>query len=91
MTSPATLAAGLRALLRLRHPLHHHRHRRMTRLDVRDSANPVVLSAGRWLASVNACHPWDHNEHFHGWILRNLPAGGRLSTSAAGRARWPEG
>ena len=73
MTSPATLAAGLRALLRLRHPLHHHRHRRMTRLDVRDSANPVVLSAGRWLASVNACHPWDHNEHFHGWILRNLP------------------
>ena len=22
----------------------------------------------------NARHPWNHNEHFHGWILRNLPA-----------------
>jgi 2-polyprenyl-3-methyl-5-hydroxy-6-metoxy-1,4-benzoquinol methylase len=42
-------------------------------MDVRDSANPVVLSAGRWLAKVNARHPWNHNEHFHGWILRNLP------------------
>ena len=42
-------------------------------MDVRDSANPVVLSAGRWLARVNARHPWIHNEHFHGWILRNLP------------------
>jgi SAM-dependent methyltransferase len=46
----------------------------VTGLDVRDSANPVVLSAGRWLARVNARHPWSHNEHFHGWILRNLPA-----------------
>jgi SAM-dependent methyltransferase len=46
----------------------------MTGLDVRDSANPVVLSAARWLARVNARHPWNHNEHFHGWILRNLPA-----------------
>jgi len=43
-------------------------------VDVRDSANPVVLTAGRWLARVNACHPWNHNEHFHSWILRNLPA-----------------
>jgi SAM-dependent methyltransferase len=41
--------------------------------DVRDSANPVVLSAARWLARVNARHPWNHNEHFHGWLLRNLP------------------
>ena len=46
----------------------------MTGLDVRDSANPVVLSAERWLAKVNARHPWNHNDHFHGWILRNLPA-----------------
>jgi SAM-dependent methyltransferase len=23
---------------------------------------------------VNSRHPWNHNEHFHGWILRNLPA-----------------
>lgn len=43
-------------------------------MDVRDSANPVMLSAARWLAGVNARHPWSHNEHFHGWILRNLPA-----------------
>jgi SAM-dependent methyltransferase len=43
-------------------------------MDVRDSANPVVLSAARWLAGVNARHSWNHNEHFHGWILRHLPA-----------------
>jgi 2-polyprenyl-3-methyl-5-hydroxy-6-metoxy-1,4-benzoquinol methylase len=43
-------------------------------MDVRDSRNPLVLTAGRWLASVNARHPWNHNDHFHGWILRNLPA-----------------
>lgn len=43
-------------------------------VDVRDSANPVLAGARRWLASVNARHPWNHNEHFHGWILRNLPA-----------------
>ena len=43
-------------------------------MDVRDSANPVLASARRWLAQVNARHPWNHNEHFHGWILRNLPA-----------------
>jgi SAM-dependent methyltransferase len=43
-------------------------------VDVRDSANPVVLTAARCLDRVNARHPWNHNEHFHGWILRNLPA-----------------
>jgi SAM-dependent methyltransferase len=43
-------------------------------MDVRDSANPVLTSARQWLARVNARHPWNHNEHFHGWILRNLPA-----------------
>lgn len=43
-------------------------------MDVRDSANPMVLAAGRWLAAVNSRHPWNHNEHFHAWILRNLPA-----------------
>lgn len=41
---------------------------------MRDSTNPMVLSAGRWLAAVNSRHPWNHNEHFHGWILRHLPA-----------------
>jgi 2-polyprenyl-3-methyl-5-hydroxy-6-metoxy-1,4-benzoquinol methylase len=33
----------------------------------------MVLAAARWLAVVNSRHPWNHNEHFHGWILRNLP------------------
>ena len=43
-------------------------------VDVRDSASPVLASAARrWLARINARHPWNHNEHFHGWILRNLP------------------
>jgi SAM-dependent methyltransferase len=48
-------------------------------VEVRDSANPVVLTAGRFLARVNARHPWSHNEHFHGWILRNLPARRQLA------------
>ena len=43
-------------------------------MDVRDSANPVLARARWWLDRVNARHPWNHNEHFHGWILRNLPA-----------------
>jgi SAM-dependent methyltransferase len=30
------------------------------------------LSAG--MARLNARHPWSHNDHFHGWILANLPA-----------------
>lgn len=25
------------------------------------------------LEGFNRRHPWSHNEHFHGWILRNLP------------------
>lgn len=43
-------------------------------MDIRDSTNPVVLGASRLLDWFNARHPWNHNEHFHGWILRNLPA-----------------
>jgi len=51
----------------------------LTGVDVRDSANPVLDRARRWLAGVNARHPWNHNEHFHGWILRNLPARRRVA------------
>ena len=47
---------------------------RLPGVDVRDSANRVLASARRWLDRVNVRHPWNHNEHFHGWILRNLPA-----------------
>jgi SAM-dependent methyltransferase len=43
-------------------------------MDIRDSRHPLVLASSRWLARVNARHPWSHNEHFHGWILRHLPA-----------------
>jgi SAM-dependent methyltransferase len=27
----------------------------------------------RSMARLNARHPWSHNDHFHGWILANLP------------------
>lgn len=43
-------------------------------MHVRDSRNPALVSARRWLARVNARPPWIHNEHFHDWILRKLPA-----------------
>jgi len=43
-------------------------------MDVRNSASPLLASAVRSLARFNARHPWNHNEHFHGWMLRNLPA-----------------
>jgi ubiquinone/menaquinone biosynthesis C-methylase UbiE len=39
-------------------------------MDIRDLPGPLHRS----LAKINARHPWNHNEHFHGWILRNLPA-----------------
>jgi SAM-dependent methyltransferase len=28
---------------------------------------------------INARHPWNHNDHFHGWILRTLPARRRVA------------
>lgn len=27
----------------------------------------------RGMARLNARHPWSHNDHFHSWILANLP------------------
>ena len=39
-------------------------------MDIRDLPGPLQQS----LAKINTRHPWNHNEHFHGWILRNLPA-----------------
>jgi SAM-dependent methyltransferase len=39
-------------------------------MDIRDLSIPGRQA----LAKVNAQHPWSHNDHFHGWILRNLPA-----------------
>ncbi|HEX7350684.1 class I SAM-dependent methyltransferase [Brachybacterium sp.] len=43
--------------------------------NVRTTDNPLVRRAGRILAAVNARHPWNHNAHFHPWILRHLPTG----------------
>ena len=39
-------------------------------MDIRDFRIPGQQA----LAKDNARHPWSHNDHFHGWILRNLPA-----------------
>jgi len=39
-------------------------------MDIRDFPIPGHQA----LAKINAQRPWSHNEHFHGWILRNLPA-----------------
>lgn len=39
-------------------------------MDIRD----LRIPGQRSLARFNSRHPWNHNEHFHGWILRNLPA-----------------
>lgn len=43
-------------------------------VDIRTVSNPLVRAGGRWLHRVNQRHPWSHNDHFHGWILRRLPA-----------------
>ena len=43
-------------------------------MDIRTVPNPLVRAGGRWLRRVNDRHPWSHNDHFHGWILRQLPA-----------------
>ncbi|MEU4387224.1 class I SAM-dependent methyltransferase [Promicromonospora sp. NPDC023805] len=43
-------------------------------MDIRTVPNPLVRAGGRWLRRVNDRHPWSHNDHFHGWILRRLPA-----------------
>jgi SAM-dependent methyltransferase len=30
-----------------------------------------------WIDSVNAAHPWSHNDHYVPWVLRQLPAHAR--------------
>ncbi|MFB8229216.1 class I SAM-dependent methyltransferase [Cellulosimicrobium sp. NPDC055967] len=51
-------------------------------LDPRTSASPLVRRAAAWLAAVNARHPWNHNEHFHGWVVRRVPRGARVVLDA---------
>lgn len=43
-------------------------------MNVRQSTNSVVVAASRGLEWANARHPWSHNDHFHSWILNNLPS-----------------
>lgn len=47
-------------------------------LDPRTSSNPLVRGAASWLSDVNARHPWNHNEHYHGWVLRRVPRDARV-------------
>lgn len=42
-------------------------------MDVRDSTHPFVQRVVGALGRFNDRHPWSHNDHFHPWILRNLP------------------
>lgn len=44
-------------------------------MDIRTTSNPLVRWAGDRLHEANSRHPWDHNAHFHRWILRSLPPG----------------
>lgn len=40
----------------------------------------------RGLEAFNTRHPWSHNDHFHGWILRHLPENrGRAVDIGCGR------
>lgn len=41
--------------------------------NIRTTANPLVRTVGRGLTRLNDRHPWNHNTHFHPWILRSLP------------------
>lgn len=42
-------------------------------MNIRTTSSPLVRGAGRLLKHLNDRHPWDHNQHFHRWILRSLP------------------
>lgn len=43
-------------------------------MDIRRVTHPVVRRAAEELNSFNGRHPWSHNDHFHGFIVANLPA-----------------
>ncbi|MCG7611158.1 ubiquinone biosynthesis protein [Mycolicibacterium sp. (ex Dasyatis americana)] len=43
-------------------------------MDIRLVEHPVVRRVADGLHAFNSRHPWSHNDHFHGWILANLPA-----------------
>ncbi|MDF2806921.1 MAG: hypothetical protein K0S43_1867 [Cellulosimicrobium sp.] len=47
-------------------------------LDPRTSSNRLVRRTASWLGDLNARHPWNHNEHFHGWVERRVPGDARV-------------
>ncbi|MGP9694715.1 class I SAM-dependent methyltransferase [Brachybacterium sp. AOP25-B2-12] len=43
-------------------------------MGIRDlAATRWGIPAARALGDLNARHPWNHNDHFHSWILAHLP------------------
>ena len=42
-------------------------------MDPRSLSHRWLPGAVAWFDRVNAAHPWSHNDHFHGWIVRHLP------------------
>ncbi|MBP3084709.1 class I SAM-dependent methyltransferase [Mycolicibacterium fortuitum] len=42
-------------------------------MDIRRAENPVIRRAAEGLHQFNSRHPWSHNDHFHRWVLANLP------------------
>ncbi|GAA4853183.1 class I SAM-dependent methyltransferase [Luteimicrobium xylanilyticum] len=42
-------------------------------MNHRTTSAPWVRGVARGLTWVNTRHPWSHNDHFHGWLLRRLP------------------
>ena len=44
-------------------------------MNIRTTPNPLIRGIGRRLTRFNDRHPWNHNQHFHPWILRALPPG----------------
>jgi SAM-dependent methyltransferase len=43
-------------------------------MSPRATANRLVRAFVAALDRVNHRHPWNHNDHFQGWLLRRLPA-----------------
>ncbi|MGO1975022.1 MAG: class I SAM-dependent methyltransferase [Propionibacteriaceae bacterium] len=43
-------------------------------MNVRTSENRVIRTVAYHLNEFNQRHPWSHNDHFHPWILRRMPA-----------------
>ncbi|MED5814060.1 class I SAM-dependent methyltransferase [Mycolicibacterium sp. 050232] len=43
-------------------------------MDIRRVEHPLIRGAAEALHNFNSRHPWSHNDHFHRWIMANLPA-----------------